>query len=82
MICHDLLKFPFARNFPNKIIVVFSLIVLGTLKYDCDIKREEILSALPLKNNSVTIVLNFLSHFVSAIISSKTINTLLFFVGL
>ena len=31
MICHYLLKFPFVRNFPNKIIVVFSLIVLGTV---------------------------------------------------
>ena len=42
----------------------------------------EILSFLPLKNNSVTIGLNFLLDSISAIISSNTIKSLLFFVGL
>ena len=40
------------------------------------------LSCLPLKNNAVTIGLNFLLDFISAIVSSNTINILLFFVGL
>ena len=43
---------------------------------------SEILSFLPLKNNSVTIGLNFLLDFISAIISSNTIKSLLFFVVL
>ena len=46
-----------------------------------DIKTSEILSFLPLKNNPVTIGLKFLLDSISAIISSNTINTLLFFVG-
>ena len=40
------------------------------------------LSFLPLKNNSVTLGLNVLLDSISAIMSSNTINTLLFFVGL
>ena len=35
--------------------VAFSLVVLDTLKWDCEIKTNKILSFLPLKNNSVTI---------------------------
>ena len=43
---------------------------------------SEMLSFLPpLKNNYVTIGLNFLLDSESAIISSNTIDTLLFFVG-
>ena len=61
--------------------VAFSLIVLGNLKQDYDIKTSEILS-FPLENNSVTIGLNFLLDSISAIISSNTNNTLLLFVGL
>ena len=41
-----------------------------------------ILSFLPLKNNSLTKGLKFLLDSRYAIISSNTINTLLFFVGL
>ena len=40
------------------------------------------LSFLPLKNNSVAIGLNFLLASISVIISSNTINTFLFLVGL
>ena len=38
---------------------VFSLTCFGILKYDCEIKAREILSSLPLINNSVTIGLSF-----------------------
>ena len=58
------------------------LLVLNTLKYDYEVKTSETLSFLSLKNNSVTIGLNFLLDSISTIISSNTINTLLFFVGL
>ena len=44
-------------------------------------KTSEMLSLLPHKNNSVTIGLNFLLDSISAIISSNTIKTILFFVG-
>ena len=37
----------------------FNLTSFGTLKYDCVIKTIEILSFLPLINNSVTIGFNF-----------------------
>ena len=62
--------------------VVFSLTALGTLKWGCVIKKSQILIFLPLKTNSVTIGLNFLLYYISAIISSNTINILLFFLGL
>ena len=39
-------------------------------------KTKETMRFLPLKNNSVTIGLNFLLDFISVIISSNTINTL------
>ena len=48
----------------------------GNLKYDCVIKTIEIFNFLPLINNSVTTGLSFLLLIISAIISSKTINTL------
>ena len=56
--------------------------VLGLLKQDYDIKTSEILTFLPLKNNSVTIGPNFSVDSISAIISSNTINTFLFVAGL
>ena len=62
--------------------VVFSLILFNTLKKDCDIKTSEMLISLTLKNNSVTTGLNFLLASISAIVSSNTINTFLFFVAL
>ena len=43
--------------------MAFSLIVLSTLKQDCEINTIEILSFLPFKNNSVTIGLNFFISF-------------------
>ena len=79
MIWCYLLKLSFVRNFHDKIIAAFSLIVLGTLKYICEIKASKILRANPLKNNSVT---NNLLDSISATKSSDTINTLLLFVGL
>ena len=48
----------------------------SNLKYDCVIKTIEIFTFLPLINNSVTTGLSFLLLIISAIISSKTINTL------
>ena len=59
--------------------VVFSLTSFGTLKYDCVIKAIEMLNFLPLINNSATIGVNVLILIMSAIISSKTVNTLPFF---
>ena len=68
--------------FVIKQCVALNLVVLGFLKQNCYIKVSEILSSLPLKNNSVTIGLNFLLDFISAINSLNTINTFLYFVGL
>ena len=70
------------RNFHDKIMCSFSLIVLGTLKYDCFKKTSGVSNFLLLKNNSLTTGLNFLLDSISAVISSNTINTFLFFVGL
>ena len=61
--------------------VKFNLTSFGTLNYDCVIKTLEILSFLLLINNSVTIGFSFLLLIISAIISSKTINTLRYFPG-
>ena len=68
--------------FMIKQCVVFNLIFFGTLKYFYDKKIIEILSFLALKNNSVNTGLNFLLTLISAIVSSNTINTFLFFGGL
>ena len=54
----------------------------GTLKYDCVTKTRKMLTFLPLMNSSVTIGLSFLLLIISAIISSKIIDTLRFFPGL
>ena len=70
MIYYNLLKFSFIWNFHNK-----KVCSIECLKYDCVIKAIEILSFLPLINNSVTTGLSFLLLIISAIISSKTINT-------
>ena len=43
--------------------VVFSVIVLGVLKQDCEIKTSEILSSPLLENNFVTIGLHFFNRF-------------------
>ena len=56
--------------------VEFNRTSFGTLKYDCVIKTIEILSFLPQINNSVTIGFCLLLLIISAIISSKIINTL------
>ena len=68
--------------FMIKWCVAFSLIVLGTLRCDCDIKTIEILSFLPPRYNSGTMGFNVLLASISDIMSSNTINTFLFFVGL
>ena len=82
MIYCNLLKLTFIWNFHNKKSVVSSLTSFGTLKYDGVIKRIRILIFLLLKNSSVTTGWSFLLLIISAIISSKTINTLHFFPGL
>ena len=56
----------------------WTLFSLGTLNYDCDIKTSEMLSFLPLMNNSVTIGHNFWLASISAIISSSIINNFSF----
>ena len=68
--------------FMIKKCIEFNLTSFGTLKYDWVIKTIEILSFLSLINNSVTIGFNFLLLIISAITSSKTINTLRFLPGL
>ena len=67
--------------FMIKKCVEFNLTSFDTLKYDWVIKAIEILSFLPLIKNSVTIGFNFLLLIISAMISSKSINTLRFFLG-
>ena len=62
--------------------VEFNRTSFGTLKYDCVIKTIEILSFLPLINNYVTIGFNLLLLIISAIIPSKIISILRFFIGL
>ena len=49
---------------------------------DCEIQASKILSFLPAQNNPVTIGLNFLLDSISVVLSSNTLNTLPFFVGL
>ena len=82
MIYCNLLKLSLIRNFYNKKCVVLSLASFGTLKYDCVIKTIEMLIFLPPVNSLVTTELSFLLLIISAIISSKTINTLFLFLGL
>ena len=53
--------------------MAYRLIVLGTLKWNCDIKTSKTLSCLHLKYTSVTIRLNSLLDSISAIISSDII---------
>ena len=68
--------------FMIKQCVEFSLIVLNTLKEICKIKESKILSFLPMKNNPVTIGLNFLLDSIFATISSSTTNFLLSFINI
>ena len=56
-------------------LVELSLILVGTLKYDCVMKRE-MFHFLLLINNLVTIEFSFLFLIISAIISSIPINIL------
>ena len=60
--------------------VKFNLTVLGSLKYDYDIKTSEMLIFFTLKNDSVTIRLKFLLASKYAIIPSNTVNTFLYFI--
>ena len=63
-----------------KICVVFSVTYFDTTsKYDCVIKTREMFNFQPLINSSVTTGLSLMLLIISAIISSKTINTLHFF---
>ena len=58
--------------------MMFTLTVLGIAKQDCDIQTsEKLLSFLALMNSSATIGFNFLLASISAITSSKTIDTVL-----
>ena len=59
---NDLMQFGevlFCLEFCNKKGVVFNLTSFGILKYDCVIKTIEILSFLPLINNSATARFSF-----------------------
>ena len=59
--------------------VEFSATSFGTSMYYCVVKTIEMFNFLPLINNSVTTGFSFSSLILSAITSSKTINTLCFF---
>ena len=59
----------FFFNFHDKKYVEFNPTSFGTLKYDWVINTIEILSFLPLMNNSVTTGLSFLLLIISAIMS-------------
>ena len=81
MIYCNLLKFSFIWILTIKFsCVVFSLTSFGILKYDCVIRIIEMLNFLPLINNSVTAGFSFMLLIISEILSSKTINTLRFFI--
>ena len=76
-----LLKFYFVRNFHDKIMCcIYSLVVLGTLKQDCEVKTSEILIFLPLKNNSVTIDLDSISAIISGVDTTLQIEFVKFLV--
>ena len=79
MIYCNLLKFSFVWNFHNKKCVLLRLTSLGTLKYDCVIKTIKMFNFLPSIDSSVTIGFSILLLIISAIMSSKTINTSRFF---
>ena len=63
-------------------MLAFIFVVLDTLELDSDIKTNEMMSFLPLGNNSASTGLNDSLSFIFTIISSNAINTSLFFVGL
>ena len=67
--------------FMIKKCVQFSLTSSGTVTENCVIKTLQIFSFLPLINRSVSIWLSSLLLIISAIISSKAINTLHFLSG-
>ena len=62
--------------------VEFSLTFFGTVKYNCVIKTREMLSFLPLTNNSVTIGSTFLLLSIQQSYHQKSINILGFLFGL
>ena len=70
---------PLLGIFKMKKWVEFSLTSFGTLKYDCIIKIIEMFNFLPPINNSVTTGFSFLLIIIPAIISSKTISILHFY---
>ena len=72
MILCCLLKFSFARNFHDKIMRCIQTYSFWHFEIRLRYKTKQ--SVFPHKNNSVTIVLNFLLHSISAIISSNNIN--------
>ena len=59
--------------------VEVSLTSFGTLKYDCVIKERKVLICPSPINSSLTIGLSFLFLIISAIISSKNMDNLRFF---
>ena len=72
---------PLFGIFIIKECVQFSLTSSGTLNYDCVIKRSEMLSFRPLINISFSTGLSLSLLIISAIISSKTINSSRIFLG-
>ena len=76
MITCNLLKLLFVCTFDNKIMSRIYFNIFWQSKIRLCNKTREMFSFLPLRNNSVTIRLNFLLLSISAIISSKTVNIL------
>ena len=66
----------------TKYHVELSLILFGKYKSACVKKKKEMLSFLPMSNNSVTTGLGFLLLSILAITLSKTIKLLRFLIGL
>ena len=78
MISCNLIKLSFVWSFHKERCVEFSLTCSGTLKYSYRTKTVGIFNFVSLINNSVTTGFIFFILIISAIISSKTTNTLRF----
>ena len=75
-------EFSFVKNFHDKIMCPVQSYSFRHSEVSLWYKKEWNAKFLPLKHNSVAMGLKLLLDFISAIASSNTINTFIFFVGL
>ena len=76
------MKLSFVWNFHDKIMGRIYSNIFWHSKKKCVVKTREMFSFLSVRNNSFTFRLSFLWLSISAIISSNTINVLIFLFGL